>query len=795
MGRLPIRRAPPLARPTPRPVPTSTKDARVNWLEPTVSWYLTTTAAALAFAPLVMLTFRHVTDRGASLIRPLGLLALVWPVWFLASIGDGVVPFGRVTLWVALALIAVVAWVAGLRAGAVDREAIQHLAIAEAGYLALFAVLVWLRGYIPAVGGPNTIDQEKPMDLMMLASSMKATAMPPLDAWLSGETINYYYLGYAIWAAIGKMIGTSPAIAYNLALVSTVAMTIVAVLGTVANILSRFVAMTTARVGGLLGVALVVLIGNPWAAWHIVDDLDAQWRRWPFDGVMWNATRIIPVSPTDFAISEFPAFSFLFADMHPHVMAIPFAVTALGLAWMFVTLPRDSSAGARLPRLLLAGVAVTALYAINSWDFPTWFAVVALGMLISPGFPGLGQRLAGIAIALVAGVAAWSPFLLAFEAPVKIGDTAFAERVSDIPVVGELLASIGAWTGDRTSAGDYLAIFGFFYPVLVAVILIELIASGGDDDPLVTRLAVITSVALAVLGVVLPAPVLLLAGLPMLAGLVVLLRATNVTLELIVVGLATLAFALTIVPEFFFLLDAFGNRMNTIFKLYLQVWLLSGVAAALGLVCLWERARAWRPGQAVVAVAGAAIVLLGLTYPVVAASQWVQVKNPELDWEGMDGLAWLDDSSAADPATHDALLWLWEHGDNDDVLLAAAGCAYRAPVGFPAAASGVPAIVGWDNHERQWHLSDPAIMEKLTARTADVNALFTEPTTELLDRYGVTLIYLGRPETQGVSGVEPSATCAPGPFPKATAPGFPGAGWTEVFSEDGVRILRRNAAG
>jgi YYY domain-containing protein len=510
---------------------------------------------------------------------------------------------------------------------------------------------------------------------------------------------------------------------------------------------------------------------------------------------MWNATRIVPVSAADFAISEFPAFSFLFADMHPHVMAMPFAIAALGLGWMFITLPVDATWWARLPRLLLAGVGTAALYAINSWDFPTWFLVVALAILVSPGFPDLPQRVGGIGIALVAGLLAWLPFLLAFEAPVRVGDTAFAETVSGVPVIGELLASIGGWTGERTTTGDYLGIFGFFYPVLVAVIVIELVRRGDDgSDPLVARLAVLTGIALVVIGVMLPAPVLVLAGLPMLAGIVVLLRATNVTLELLAVGLATLAFALTIVPEFFFLLDAFGNRMNTIFKLYLQVWLLSGVATALGLIALWERARSSRPAQAVVAAVGVAIVLLGLTYPVVAASQWTQVKNPDGDWEGMDALAWLDDSAAADPATRDALTWLWSNASDDDVLLTAGGCAYRAPIGFPSAASGIPAIVGWDNHERQWHLSDPTIMEKVAARTADITALFDAPTDALLDRYGVTLIYIGRPETEGVAGVEPSATCAPGPFPNATSPDFPGAGWEEVFSEDGVRILRRNTS-
>ncbi len=35
-------------------------------------------------------------------------------------------------------------------------------------------------------------------------------------------------------------------------------------------------------------------------------------------------------------------------------------------------------------------------------------------------------------------------------------------------------------------------------------------------------------------------------------------------------------------PEFFFLRDQFGNRMNTIFKFYYQAWLMWGVVAAFG---------------------------------------------------------------------------------------------------------------------------------------------------------------------------------------------------------------------
>ena len=253
---------------------------RVDWFDATLRWYLVTTLVTVALAPAALLLFRRVPDRGASMARPLGLLLLTWPVWFLAGIGSGIVPFSAGALWIALLVLGAALWTFGWRAGVVTPVALRHLAIAETGHLLAFSAFLWFRGY-----GLAANFQEKPSDLMMLASTMRAEQMPPADAWLAGHTINYYYLGYAVWAAIAKMIDTMPAIAFNLALVSTFAMAFVVAAGMVANALARWHGARVARIGGLVAALFVLILGNPDAAFAVLDNVDAQWNTWFFDGI------------------------------------------------------------------------------------------------------------------------------------------------------------------------------------------------------------------------------------------------------------------------------------------------------------------------------------------------------------------------------------------------------------------------------------------------------------------------------------------------------------------------------
>jgi len=292
----------------------------MSWFSVTLHWYLATLVVTVILAPIAFLLFAHLPHLGASVARPLASLVLIWPAWFLASMWSGIVPFASTSLIVTVIIVAVASWSLAIQQGVMTREALRQLALAEAGFLICFAIFIWFHGFGPAIW-----DQEKPSDLMMLSSSMRAGSIPPQDAWLSGETTNYYYIGYILWAGFAKLAGTNPAETYNLALATIFGMTVVGIIGIARNVLGAAVRARAALLGGGLAATFVVLLGNPWAAAAILKNPGRQWNAGAIPGqanafvkdVGWKATRIIfDQSPHD-PITEFPFFTFILSDLHP----------------------------------------------------------------------------------------------------------------------------------------------------------------------------------------------------------------------------------------------------------------------------------------------------------------------------------------------------------------------------------------------------------------------------------------------------------------------------------------------
>ena len=756
-----------------------------GWLQESLRWYALLMLVTWAAAPLSRWLLGGLADRGASVARPLALLAMVWPVWFLASISP--LPFDRVTLWISLAIVAVAGWLAAYRLQWIERSWLRSLAMVEGISLAAFFGYVLLRGFTPEI-----TYTEKPMDIAFLTSTSRVTDMPPADPWFAGETINYYYLGYLVHGTLSRLSDIPTWTGYNLALATTASMALVAAGGVAWNVARPAFGRWRAAVTAALAGFLVVLAGNLHAAGEVVRDGSAAVDQWWWGTIGWDSSRIVvdTGSPHEQTINEFPWFSLLLGDLHPHLTALPFTILVLSLAVGVISQFRGESTMKRgdWGALAATGIVVGALYPLNSLDFPTYLVVILGAIAIAGGLHRATVIRAAIVVA--AALVAWLPFTVTFVPFAGGNEPNLAGWLRDLPVLPRLLTAVAWYSGERTSVQEFLTVFGL--PWVVALIFLAFEAARQVDErgrPRIPRWTILVAVALVLVAVALPAPVAILAGVPLAVALwLVVARLGERRLERIVPpALFAAGFGLILLTEFFYVYDSFNGRYNTLFKVYYQVWTLFGIGAAIAaIVVLGELVR--RQALRVVLMAGLAVGVLAVSvYPVVATIQWTRVHG-EREWKGLDGAEFLGQYSADDLA---AIRWLSENARADDVVIEAPGCSYQingaVPTGRIAAFTGVPNIIGWGFHEVQWRGGQPELLNQITPRQQDVAAIYADPASPLVDQYEATLLYVGSFERNGAG---PNCEMA-GPFPSVNDPEFPGPGWEEVFSSGEARLYRR----
>ena len=173
--------------------------------------------------------------------------------------------------------------------------------------------------------------------------------------------------------------------------------------------------------------------------------------------------------------------------------------------------------------------------------------------------------------------------------------------------------------------------------------------------------------------------------------------------------------ACLLAPELVYVRDEFDNsdlfRMNTVFKLGYQAFVLLAIAAACALPWAgrWLPRRAWTGWAAI----GTVLLLLGLVFPY--AGNWAR-RDGFSHSPTLDGLGWL---RASAPGDVEAIDWLRENAPGDAVLLEAAGPDYSGfGHGRMSTFTGRPAVIGWAGHEQQWK-HDPG------TRADDVRAMYT----------------------------------------------------------------------
>ncbi len=683
-------------------------------------WWLLISALGLAAIPITLKVFRFLPDRGYAFSKPLGLLLFGLGVWFL-----GFVSFSLPAILLSFSLLAGFSFWIGIKSRkeilAVLKERASYALMVELFFLLLFLGFLFFRMFNPDISGTENF-----MDLAFLNSISRAGSFPPYDPWLAGPEyyISYYYLGYLLMSILIKISGVAPAISYNLSLGLLFALSGTTLFGLVYN-------LTRQRLAGWGGWAAVFIFGTPAGF--------LQWFRMAGSGENFNwfaPTRIIPNT-----INEFPFFSYLLGDIHPHMFSIPYVMISLGLGLNHlkandqqVLLREAESVG----RYILWGLVIGALGFINSWDLPTAVFLAGLAFFFqqfraSPGRTGRPWKslLGGAMIMLALAVLPYLPFYLNFHSQVK----------------GVSL------TTQHTRINDYFLIFGVFAFMAGTFLVCRYHAwwgrlKGRWKSRGAAELIMIFC-ALAALAALLKSALLGIMILASGAVLILLLTRDDTPENIFILLLLFTAGLIFVGCEIFYIKDAFPprlHRMNTVFKFYYQAWFFMGLAGAYGVYWSHKYLRYNRRLRTVWLASLILLMAVSLVYPgaAILAKTNYFAKTPTLD-----GSRYLAKKYPADLA---GIEWLRLQVKGRPIVLEAIGPQF-SEFARVSAFTGLPTVLGWAGHELQWrgNFDEPG------RRIPDIdNILFGSADQEksriLIEQYNIEYVFVGTLERNKYPG-------------------------------------------
>jgi uncharacterized membrane protein len=196
---------------------------------------------------------------------------------------------------------------------------------------------------------------------------------------------------------------------------------------------------------------------------------------------------------------------------------------------------------------------------------------------------------------------------------------------------------------------------------------------------------------------------------------------------------------LVLAPEFVYLRDLFGWRMNTIFKFYFQAWLIWSIAAVFGAVVLLLRLKGF--WSLLFRLGLALLIFASLTYPVL--SLWSKTNGFQPQKWSLDSTAYYTPVSADETA---AIEWLKEapYGVVAEAVPETGGS--YSEFARVATFTGLPGVLGWVGHENQWRGGN----EVIGSRQSDLERLYCsrewEDTQLVLDQYQIRYVFVGNLE-------------------------------------------------
>lgn len=719
-----------------------------------LTWWLWLFAVGIVFFPVSSFFFRSFVDKGYIFAKILGIIFLSYAMFLLGILH--IIQFDRLSLFflIAIPLLGYIIFSAIAKDG--TKRIKRHLrdllsfraifVVEELLFLAGIFFLASVRSYSPDIHG-----LEKFMDFGFINSIGRSTFFPPKDMWLPPFSINYYYFGHLVTAVLIKLTNIPSFIGYNLMLATIFSFCLVGSFSLAGNFIAFLTQSKTffkrhIITAAVLTSLLVTLGGNLHTIYTLYEPYENEKPVPPwelvfspstFPNAYWypNATRFIYNT-----IHEFPIYSWTVADLHGHVLDIPFVLLTIAILFSLFQFAMNEKSKIRyfaflkifhttsfLPFYLLIGFLLAIMYMTNAWDGIIYFLLsffivlfvekrtlhfdkgkysfFKIQHLIKNNFLYIKTVFFAMLTIAISFILFSQPFTHFFKPFVSgVGLLCAPNFLTKIGNFGPLLFEANHC--QHSPWWQLLILYGFFYFFVFSFLL----------------LLIKNSIA----------------------------KKTDYFI-LILIFVSSL---LILIPEFIYIKDIYPAhyRANTMFKLVFQAFIMLSLCSGYIILRVTDFFRAhfyeYRPFKkvAVLLYYGCTLFLIALVmiYPYLAFNSYYGIwQEPNEASEKkvltLDGEVYLKNLYPTDYAL---IVWMNKNIKGQPVILEAQGDSYTDYARI-SANTGLPTILGWTVHEWLWRGSYDVPSPRIEDVTTLYEAADARIASDLLKKYDVEYVVIG----------------------------------------------------
>ncbi len=716
----------------------------------------------------------------------------------------------------------------------------RYYLMIEGLFLAFFLIDLVIRIANPDLWHPSK-GGERPMDLSYLMAVMKSTSFPPYDPWFAGGYLNYYYFGFVLVGTPIKLLGLTPTVAYNYLLPTLFALVGIGAFSVGWNLLGNQKKKTPTTentehteieeektekdsvlsvnsvmnknfLSGIAASSFMLLLGNlgtvrtiyqglqriadPTA--HTADisvfkhfgfAMQGFWRVITQGALLplghgdwyWFPSRVIPAPGDVEPITEFPLFTFLYSDLHAHMIVLPLALLVIAWALSFLKARVDgkNSLSGIAFEIAVASLVVGALRPTNTWDLYAYLPLTAVVV----GYAlfrfrkekhalRIGIALAGMALLAILTNLFYQPYIANF---------------------GQAYGKINLWEGTHTPLSSYFTQWGLMLFMIVSWMWWETYRWMAQTplSALKKNSGFMQGILILLLGLLIGLAYLevrigwVAVPLAFWAGLLIL-RADLREEKRLVLFLVGTGLSLTTVVEVIVLAGDIG-RMNTVFKLYLQTWTFFALSAGAAFAWLLPEMRKWTQNWRNAWQSAGMLLLIGAMLFSLTGTLGKIFDRVEPDAPiGLDGMAYMKTAKYWDSQDMElsqdyaGIQWMRENIVGSPVIVEANTPEYRWGSRYTIY-TGLPGVVGWNWHQRQQRALIPPNL--ITDRVEDIRVFYEtsdlKQAQSFIEKYNIRYIVVGQVERNYYLGLG---------LEKFEV--YDGVLWDEVFGEGDTVIYK-----